>query len=120
MWRPCTLCAVMLFLLFSETVHATGSNGSSSKGVTRVRPSRGYYGDSIYEQNRTEMGKKEKATVKPSTKYNGKNHGLSAWGIVGIVLTVILCGVGVYYSFLFYPLLCKKERKYDVIELNAV
>jgi hypothetical protein len=46
--------------------------------------------------------------------------GLGAWGYMSIILTVIGIGVGIYYFTLFYPILCKKERKYDVMELSSV
>jgi hypothetical protein len=46
--------------------------------------------------------------------------GLGAWGYVAIILTLIGVGAGIYYFSLFYPILCKKERKYDVMELSSV
>jgi hypothetical protein len=53
---------------------------------------------------------------------NGKaaGGGLGAWGYMAIILTVIGVGAGIYYFSLFYPILCKKERKYDVMELSSV
>jgi hypothetical protein len=46
--------------------------------------------------------------------------GLGAWGYMAIILTLVGVGVGIYYFTLFYPILCKKERKYDVMELSSV
>lgn len=46
--------------------------------------------------------------------------GLGAWGYMAIILTLIGVGAGIYYFSLFYPILCKKERKYDVMELSSV
>lgn len=46
--------------------------------------------------------------------------GISAWGLVFLILSLILIGVSAYYFMIFYPILCKKERKYDRIELSAV
>jgi hypothetical protein len=46
--------------------------------------------------------------------------GLGAWGYMAIILTLIGVGVGIYYFTLFYPIVCKKERKYDVMELSSV
>lgn len=43
----------------------------------------------------------------------------SAWVIIAIVLTIIFGAIAVYYWVLFYPILCKKERKYDVMQMSA-
>jgi flagellar basal body-associated protein FliL len=43
----------------------------------------------------------------------------SAWVIIAIVLTIVFGAVAVYYWVLFYPILCKKERKYDVMQMSA-
>ncbi|XP_063358094.1 uncharacterized protein LOC134647669 [Cydia amplana] len=45
--------------------------------------------------------------------------GVSAWGIIVIILGVILGGMGFYYFSLCYPILCKKERKYDMIHIDT-
>lgn len=45
--------------------------------------------------------------------------GVSAWGIVVIILGVILGGMGFYYFSMCYPILCKKERNYDMIHLDT-
>jgi hypothetical protein len=39
---------------------------------------------------------------------------------MAIILTLCGIGIGIYYFSLFYPVLCKKERKYDVMELSSV
>jgi hypothetical protein len=46
--------------------------------------------------------------------------GLGAWGYMAIFFTLTGIGVGIYYFTLFYPILCKKERRYDVMELSSV
>lgn len=43
----------------------------------------------------------------------------SAWVIIAIVLTIVLGAIAVYYWVLFYPILCKKERKYDVMQMST-
>lgn len=50
----------------------------------------------------------------------GKGIGISAWGLVFLILSIILIGVFAYYFMIFYPILCKRERKYDRIELTTV
>ncbi|XP_028166101.1 uncharacterized protein LOC114356910 [Ostrinia furnacalis] len=46
--------------------------------------------------------------------------GISAWGIVAVVISLILAGMGLYYFAMCYPILCKKERKYDMMGLPSV
>lgn len=43
----------------------------------------------------------------------------SAWVIIAIALTIVLGAIAVYYWILFYPIMCKKERKYDVMQMSA-
>uniref|UniRef100_A0A1B6D905 Uncharacterized protein n=1 Tax=Clastoptera arizonana TaxID=38151 RepID=A0A1B6D905_9HEMI len=52
-----------------------------------------------------------------------KSHrgiGISAWALVGVILTFIIGGTAVYYFILFYPIVCKKQRKYDIMEMSSV
>ncbi len=42
--------------------------------------------------------------------------GLSAWGIIVLILLVILLGMGTYYGILCYPIVCKNERMYDIMD----
>ncbi|KAJ1531905.1 hypothetical protein ONE63_000549 [Megalurothrips usitatus] len=44
---------------------------------------------------------------------------MSAWGIIAIIMTLGLSLMGIYYFTLFYPILCKKERNYDVMDLGS-
>ncbi|XP_026474798.1 uncharacterized protein LOC113378480 [Ctenocephalides felis] len=47
-------------------------------------------------------------------KFDGRRGlGFSAWGIIGIIVGGILAIMGIYYTSVFYPILCKKERRYD-------
>lgn len=57
--------------------------------------------------------------VESKTRHTGV-IGLSAWGIIGVVGGSMLLGTVFYYAVLFYPILCKKERKYDIMELSTV
>ena len=68
-------------------------------------------------------GEPPKATdqTKASPPQDKKSSGpaMSAWGIIAIILTLCLSLMGIYYFTLFYPILCKKERKYDVMDLGS-
>ncbi|RVE50670.1 hypothetical protein evm_004702 [Chilo suppressalis] len=56
----------------------------------------------------------------PSQNTVRRGLGLSAWGIIGVTITIILAGTGFYYFSMCYPILCKKQRKYDMIGLPNV
>ncbi|KAJ6649886.1 hypothetical protein Bhyg_05127, partial [Pseudolycoriella hygida] len=51
------------------------------------------------------------------SKYAGS--GLSAWGIIVLILLVILLGMGGYYGILCYPIVCKHERMYDIMDAGS-
>ncbi|XP_014479733.1 PREDICTED: uncharacterized protein LOC106747015 [Dinoponera quadriceps] len=56
-----------------------------------------------------------KLNVPPTQKMN-----VSAWGIIGIILGVIILSTITYYVFILYPYICKKEQSYDTMELTDV
>lgn len=47
---------------------------------------------------------------------SGGSSGLSAWGIIIIIMFIIMIGMGGYYGFICYPLICKQERNYDIMD----
>lgn len=53
-------------------------------------------------------------TENPKATYT--RSGLSAWGIIALILLVILLGMGGYYGILCYPIVCKQERMYDIMD----
>ncbi|GFG40845.1 hypothetical protein Cfor_05344, partial [Coptotermes formosanus] len=80
-----------------------------------------YYGGggSYYENHKRASDETDlRSASVPTGKAAG--GGLGAWGYMAIILTLIGVGVGIYYFTLFYPIVCKKERKYDVMELSSV
>lgn len=46
--------------------------------------------------------------------------GLSAWGIVIVIVSLILAIMGMYYFSICYPIICQKNRKYDMMGLTSV
>lgn len=42
--------------------------------------------------------------------------GISAWGLITIIMLIIIIGMGGYYGILCYPLICKEERNYDIMD----
>lgn len=56
----------------------------------------------------------------PSQPATRRGLGISAWGIVALIVSLILAGMGFYYFAMCYPILCKRERKYDMMGLPSV
>lgn len=42
--------------------------------------------------------------------------GISAWGLITIIMLIIVIGMGGYYGIICYPLICKEERNYDIMD----
>ena len=59
-----------------------------------------------------------KSSISTTTKPNlaavqtTRTSGLSAWGIISLIIFVILVGMAGYYGILCYPIVCKPERHY--------
>ncbi|CAH1709526.1 unnamed protein product [Aphis gossypii] len=77
-------------------------------------------GRSQYKDKSEESEKSQTPPVHKDIKLMRKNSFLhSAWVIIAIALTIVLGAIAVYYWILFYPIMCKKERKYDVMQMSA-
>ncbi|XP_060837973.1 uncharacterized protein LOC132920003 [Rhopalosiphum padi] len=75
---------------------------------------------SQYKDKPEESDKSQTPPVHKDIKTTRKNSFLhSAWVIIAILLTIVLSAIAVYYWILFYPIMCKKERKYDVMQMSA-
>ncbi|KAI8438086.1 hypothetical protein MSG28_010728 [Choristoneura fumiferana] len=105
-----TLFLVVLNQLLSpcEAYGSSGGKGSSGK----------YGGKPYYNpMRRLLMGTSAGIPGHTATR---RGLGISAWGIVIVILALILGGMGFYYFSMCYPILCKKERNYDMIQLQSV
>lgn len=76
--------------------------------------------------NRSNYGNTKSSEEKLTSENNANGKikrsgfGLSAWGLIALIIGAIVVSTSGYYAFLFYPFLCKKERNYDMIELANV
>lgn len=50
------------------------------------------------------------------SSFSRSGSGLSAWGLITIIMLIIIIGMGGYYGILCYPLICKEERNYDIMD----
>lgn len=87
---------------------------------------RTYSGEKIKEKSEVRTYQNPQSSAYNRMSSNIPDHkprrglGISAWGIVFVILAMIFAGVCVYYFSMCYPILCKKERKYDKIEISTV
>lgn len=101
--------------LAESGVHLQGSQQNYQSGHQRS-----YYDNTqakYYKANPklVETTASEKLNLPLTQKMN-----VSAWGIIGIVLGVIILSTITYYVFILYPYICKKEQSYDTMELTDV
>lgn len=60
------------------------------------------------------------ASMNASDSPPARKLGLSAWGIIAIILSIIIFSTITYYVFILYPYLCRRDQTYDIIELTEV
>lgn len=60
------------------------------------------------------------ASTSVSNSLPAHKVGISAWGIIAIILAIIILSTITYYTFLLYPYICKRDQTYDIIELTEV
>lgn len=49
-------------------------------------------------------------------KITPASSGLSAWGLITLIMLIIGICMGAYYGVICYPLICKEERNYDLMD----
>lgn len=70
-----------------------------------------------YKTNDQEMvAQNESPGITRSKSYSTAGSGLSAWGLITIIMVIIGIGMGAYYGTICYPLICKEERNYDLMD----
>lgn len=71
-------------------------------------------GRSMYMMDQSQMNNNK--LVDDNSRAVRSGTGISAWGIITIIVLVILLGMGGYYGIICYPLICKQERNYDIMD----
>lgn len=122
-----------MFLLFAVvTGHVNGgalfgrpnqpnsnSNGAPQYAARNVYGNGNGYGNfngnnrNMFQMDQNQMNNK---MIEENVRPVRPGPGLSAWGIITIILLVILLGMGGYYGIICYPLICKQERNYDIMD----
>lgn len=111
------LCAATL----SITESGVFSHGSRQNYKTEYHNYHGRDIDSIpakyyKNQNLAETA----ASTSISNSHPAHKIGISAWGIIAIILAIIILGTITYYIIILYPYICKRDQTYDIIELTEV
>ncbi|KAK6619579.1 hypothetical protein RUM43_012336, partial [Polyplax serrata] len=70
---------------------------------------------SIYPEEGNGKQSQPEANASASKSSAVRRGGIGAWGYVAITLFLILSGLGIYYTIIFYPIVCKKQRMYHVM-----
>lgn len=79
----------------------------------------GKYGSKGYKdpQSKTFAGTSPGIAGQSATR---RGLGLSAWGIVTLIVSFILAIAGLYYFSICYPVICQKNKKYGMIHSTSV
>lgn len=51
----------------------------------------------------------------PSQSTTRRGVGISAWGIVFLVVALVVAGMGFYYFSMCYPYFCHRQEKYHIM-----
>lgn len=109
------LITILYVPVLNQLLSPCGAYGTSSgKG------SSGKYGGKPYYNPMQPQAYTGTSAGIPGQTATRRGLGISAWGIVVVILALILGGMGFYYFSICYPILCKKERNYDMIQLHSV
>ncbi|XP_014239567.1 uncharacterized protein LOC106660987 [Cimex lectularius] len=114
---------ILFFCLYVLSVECGGGGGARSSGGGYAKSSSGG-GKSAKSQGAKGFlgepvnGKLQNGGSLPKTKPGGRF--LSAWGIISLIMLVIVGSALIYYTSIFYPLVCAERGKYDVMEMTAV
>ncbi|KAH8317674.1 uncharacterized protein [Drosophila bipectinata] len=76
---------------------------------------------------RSNYGRRYKTTEAPTTttppptpkEYLDSRAGISTFGIIAIIFTVIVICLVFYYGIICYPLLCRDEKKYRFMDVSS-
>lgn len=90
----------------SYTAGASNNNNYNSKNIDNYNR-----GNVVYYSNQYDNDQNI-----PSKNISRSGSGLSAWGLIVLIMLIIMIGMGSYYGFICYPLICKEERNYDIMD----
>ncbi|RZF45969.1 hypothetical protein LSTR_LSTR008346 [Laodelphax striatellus] len=117
--------ARVLFVLFCASsligiLEAVGRSNSNafSRNATQKQVKSAYSGLDI--ANGGGGGGRSRPVSTTSDNSESNRSFKSAWGIITLIVVIVAGGATGYYVTLFYPLICKKQGKYDIMEHSPV
>lgn len=110
--------------MYVATLSIAESGVSSQNSRQSYKAERNYHG-SDYDSAPTKYYKNQNlaetvASTSVSDSLPTRKLGVSAWGIIAIILGIIILSTITYYIFILYPYICKRDQTYDIIELTEV
>lgn len=109
---------LLVAVIFAITNCATAGIRSRNYYRENQPQSRNAYQEAA--QNRYKAANAKSDEKDGSVPKSGRGSILSAWGIIGVILGVIIVSTIAYYTLVLYPYICRKERNYDMIELTNI
>lgn len=108
----------LLFILLKFPIVFTVSE---SAAVFKRNPSAvtaGRYNNNLQSTGQNTDKSINGATTTPKPLYMSRS-GLSAWGIITLILVVILLGMIGYYGIICYPFICSQNRSYGMMDSES-
>lgn len=93
------------------------SVGTASDNISNLRSHYDGLLGKYYKMNQKSAGTASKNVSNP---HSIQKLGISAWGIIAIILSIIVFSTIAYYVFILYPFICRKDQTYDITELIEV
>lgn len=69
-----------------------------------------------YNNNNNNLNQRNLNGANKNVMRASDSTGLSAWGLITIIMLIIGIGMAGYYGILCYPFVCKEERNYDIMD----
>lgn len=108
-----TVLRLSLVLLVLNQVIAPCEGWGSDGGRVAGKDSEGYMGQTYLRRPMPPSLLLEQLTTR-------RGLGISAWGIVILIVSLILAGMGFYYFSMCYPAFCMNRKKYNNMGMPSV
>ncbi|XP_029177259.1 uncharacterized protein LOC114945292 [Nylanderia fulva] len=114
---------LIVFIIFITTISIAESGvhsyGSKQNYKANYQYSKNY--DSAPPKYYNNQKLADTASMNASNSSLVRKVGVSAWGIIAIILGIIILSTITYYAFMLYPYICKRDQiTYDMEQLTEV
>ncbi|KAG6460362.1 uncharacterized protein LOC119191816 [Manduca sexta] len=110
--------SLVLLVSYQLATPCEAIRGYGIPGIPGMPGSPGYSrGYKTPMQPKTFSGTSPGLASQPATR---RGLGISAWGIVILIVSLILAGMGFYYFSICYPSICMNRNKYNMMSMPAM